>query len=118
MLMIRLPPRSKPTHTRFPYTTLVRAHEALGRRGSHPARKPLAHAPDRGHRELRVGVAKARIVGGHDQIARQSDFQSAGITMSVHRRDRSDEHTSELQSLMRNSYAVFCLQKIQTHIKL
>src|SRR3546814_13649544 len=48
---------------------------------------------------LRVGVAKARIVGGHDQIARQSDFQSAGITMSVHRRD--DRLGQDLQHAQR-----------------
>src|SRR3546814_12212341 len=78
-LVIRRQPRSTRTDTLFPYTTLFRS--------------------DRGHRELRVGVAKARIVGGHDQIARQSDFQSAGITMSVHRRD--DRLGQDLQHAQR-----------------
>src|SRR3546814_4552100 len=89
--MIRLPPRSTRTGTLFPYTTLVRS----------PARARAAHGRRRGRR--RAGRA-APGVGG-----------AAGGRGRVHRRPagqaRSEEHTSELQSLMRISYAVFCLKK-------
>src|SRR3546814_1636417 len=86
--MIRRPPRSTRTDTLFPYTTLFRS---LWRRGAcqgHAGR-------DRGN--LRPG----RAWRGVDRSGRDR-----------HRlRDRSEEHTSELQSLMRISYAVFCLKK-------
>src|SRR3546814_3243359 len=81
--MIRRPPRSTRTDTLFPYTTLFRsaAHDA-GR--SHPL---LGISRDGPPAELRL------CIGRH------------------YARARSEEHTSELQSLMRLSYAVFCLKK-------
>src|SRR3546814_14694072 len=80
-LMIRRPPRSTRTDTLFPYTTLFRS---LG----------MAHRiPERLDRMARQ-VAAA--VSSHDRASRSA---------------RSEEHTSELQSLMRISYAVFCLKK-------
>src|SRR3546814_20913815 len=84
-LMIRRPPRSTRTDTLFPYTTLFRSGL---RRGS-------AH-----HQQQRPprGAFSAR---------RQRRRQQPDV---VHDR-RSEEHTSELQSLMRISYAVFCLKK-------
>src|SRR3546814_1060356 len=82
-LMIRRPPRSTRTDTLFPYTTLFRS--AAGRAGGEgEARSPGA---ERGER----------------LAAAQRRGQSVG--------HRSEEHTSELQSLMRISYAVFCLKK-------
>src|SRR3546814_10172258 len=68
-----------------------------------------------GHVELgRVELAGRGIVAiGPEQITPSSAFYRAAgiiITVAVHQR-RSEEHTSELQSLMRNSYAVFCLKK-------
>src|SRR3546814_3250251 len=89
-LMIRRPPRSTRTDTLFPYTTLFRSRAR----------------PDRGDRWRRVPH--------HSRSRRQSPE-----SRSVQRTDRSEEHTSELQSLMRNSYAVFCLKKTkqQRHIK-
>src|SRR3546814_2679708 len=84
-LMIRRPPRSTRTDTLFPYTTLFRSHtptNASRRRRSWPSGR--RRAPWRAH--PRGGLA-------------------AGL------RTRSEEHTSELQSLMRSSYAVFCLKK-------
>src|SRR3546814_9937316 len=101
--MIRRPPRSTRTDTLFPYTALFRsialslgagAEEELPHRGSQ------AHA-DRGDV---VGDVVHRVVDRHagvDGATRRVDVQE----------DRSEEHTSELQSLMRNSYAVFCLKK-------
>src|SRR3546814_4671854 len=92
--MIRRPPRSTRTDTLFPYTTLFRSDQEFcsqaGRGGAHPARQWQAIA----------GIAGAAI-GGSDPD----------------RRARSEEHTSELQSLMRISYAVFCLKKKKKTIK-
>src|SRR3546814_1257307 len=99
-LMIRRPPRSTRTDTLFPYTTLFRSlhhphrvlaaeHRPLGVHRLHPA--PTLQ------RDLLDGVA-----GGEDAGIVDQNVQSAV---------RSEEHTSELQSLMRISYAVFCLKK-------
>src|SRR3546814_4541044 len=93
-LMIRRPPRSTRTDTLFPYTTLFRSH----RRGAE------------------------RDAGSAEEIE-QADWESScdRRSTSAHcgpwddqradRPKRSEEHTSELQSLMRISYAVFCLKK-------
>src|SRR3546814_8196636 len=113
-LMIRRPPRSTRTDTLFPYTTLFRSQ--LGDDG----RDPVEMAGTRG----------AAIIG-----AQLGDFDAAAVPRGIHDRDvgrpqqrylfldqqrrvarlvawiRSEEHTSELQSLMRISYAVFCLKK-------
>src|SRR3546814_5682153 len=92
--MIRRPPRSTRTDTLFPYTTLFRS---------------LAQRPH----QRRVGARRRGAAAQQDRI---TGFQ--GETESVHGDigaalvdDRSEEHTSELQSLMRISYAVFCLKK-------
>src|SRR3546814_3344564 len=97
-LMIRRPPRSTRTDTLFPYTTLFRS--ARGR----PCRRDRRD----GAGQLRAahGSAHPRLLGsrGRRHLPRLRDP----------RRDlplRSEEHTSELQSLMRISYAVFCLKK-------
>src|SRR3546814_19678430 len=85
-LMIRRPPRSTRTDTRFPYTTLFRS-AVVGA-------------------AQRDGVADAAVLGGGRAIV---DREALGLDR--HADIRSDEHTSELQSLMRISYAVFCLKK-------
>src|SRR3546814_2197832 len=99
-LMIRRPPRSTRTDTLFPYTTLFRSHERGPRRilplsCSDPCRR---HSCDTAAPPLRSRTAAERHApcapGGSEVLA-----------------DRSEEHTSELQSLMRISYAVFCLKK-------
>src|SRR3546814_15701629 len=87
-LMIRRLPRSTRTDTRFPYTTLFLSSRA----GSRPAR---ARCAGRTHRR--------------DADARHRSTPSPSTP------DRSEEHTSELQSLMRISYAVFCLKKKTKH---
>src|SRR3546814_8763504 len=96
--MIRRPPRSTRTYTLFPYTTLFRSHAAPGAAGpgrlAGDAGRQLRAAERRGHLALRTDrVAAVRPTG----------------------RRRSEEHTSELQSLMRISYAVFCLKKKTNH---
>src|SRR3546814_13189904 len=85
-LMIRRPPRSTRTDTLFPYTTLFRS---------------VAQA-DFSALDGAAGRAKA-VVRGEELGGLQP--------MHVHLPARSEEHTSELQSLMRISYAVFCLKK-------
>src|SRR3546814_2130311 len=88
-LMIRRPPRSTRTDTLFPYTTLFR---------SQPVLQPLAR--------LVIDAQPDIVIGGeHDRLHHRRRRARA------RRRLRSEEHTSELQSLMRISYAVFCLKK-------
>src|SRR3546814_2709100 len=89
-LMIRRPPRSTRTDTLFPYTTLFRSR-----------------------------IYRARIFRSDRTLCRRYGLEHAGLAISMEdedgekeiRRGRSEEHTSELQSLMRISYAVFCLKK-------
>src|SRR3546814_15028885 len=92
-LMIRRPPRSTRTDTLFPYTTLFRSHR--GHRRASPSRR--ADPIDGG----------VRVQHGHRGVRGERERR--------HRLDRSEEHTSELQSLMRISYAVFCLKKKKKH---
>src|SRR3546814_1507354 len=98
--MIRRPPRSTRTDTLFPYTTLFRSgdHGFAGgdESGDHDA-GPRRNIAQPAH--LRAGVQFDRRVP--DGLWRR------GLP-------RSEEHTSELQSLMRISYAVFCLKKKKT----
>src|SRR3546814_9231518 len=94
--MIRRPPRSTRTDTLFPYTTLFRSAAAgHGVELSHPC------AGSAGFRRGDTGCAVA------------ADIQH----LPARDRPRSEEHTSELQSLMRISYAVFCLKKKKKHNK-
>src|SRR3546814_4229025 len=98
--MIRRPPRSTRTDTLFPYTTLFRSLLEL-RFDPHAGRDapvlPPGHVP--GEPAGRAGRDRARW-----RPDRPAQDRSA----------RSEEHTSELQSLMRISYAVFCLKKKKT----
>src|SRR3546814_5878567 len=93
--MMRRPPRSTRTDTLFPYTTLFRSTAA-------------AHRPDR-----YSDVPRHRLFGRADgnDGGRQHDDLHAQMGPGAGDGDRSEEHTSELQSLMRISYAVFCLKK-------
>src|SRR3546814_1779219 len=105
--MIRRPPRSTRTDTLFPYTTLFRAGIGVGNEqqalaqmsgdggaGDDPEIVLPIRAVRRGDRHLFTAVLlRPQFAGGLDRAM------------------RSEEHTSELQSLMRISYAVFCLKK-------
>src|SRR3546814_5701143 len=95
--MIRRPPRSTRTDTLFPYTTLFRSHCAL----------PLA-LEAMGERWSFI-ILRAAFNGVHHFEEFQQELSIARNILS--NRLRSEEHTSELQSLMRISYAVFCLKK-------
>src|SRR3546814_3245421 len=101
--MIRRPPRSTRTDTLFPYTTLFRSPLRLGlcpASGSHP------EPDDPGERD---GTLARGVMGGSDHPHRQRVPPHPGEIRHARGR-RSEEHTSELQSLMRISYAVFCLK--------
>src|SRR3546814_2314889 len=100
-LMIRLPPRSTRTYTLFPYTTLFRPLQVdaeLEGRGGHDGIQLAGH-----QRSLDL----VEFLGEEATPVRGNATPSGGR--------RSEEHTSELQSLMRISYAVFCLKKKKKH---
>src|SRR3546814_18278800 len=96
-LMIRRPPRSTRTDTLFPYTTLFRSAD------------------------VSIAANNARIIDGHTRLGVAAGDHAAivwpllcGMAKAKYYLmlcERSEEHTSELQSLMRISYAVFCLKK-------
>src|SRR3546814_5228372 len=102
--MTRRPPRSTRTDPLFPYTTLVRSGQA------HRA----AHQREEGA-FLRHARAGACHLGCHQRFGGQRAIRNriaARKTVAPRAAaQRSEEHTSELQSLMRISYAVFCLKK-------
>src|SRR3546814_4751676 len=91
-LMNRRPPRSTRTDTLFPYTTLFRSPWLF--------RRPVDLPERRADRQEVAWVSAARHING----ARR-------LSLKRYAHTRSEEHTSELQSLMRISYAVFCLKK-------
>src|SRR3546814_3720701 len=110
--MIRRPPRSTRTDTLFPYTTLFRSADpfalvtqdegaetrnldvlAIGERAAHAAENAFDHPGRIGARQPHLAMDRIGKIG------------------PGHRSGRSEEHTSELQSLTRTSFAVFCLKK-------
>src|SRR3546814_2630859 len=86
--MIRRPPRSTRTDTLFPYTTLFRSPVGGAELGEDPLGRCCV------------------VAGHHDEWAVRAGAEALRDELV-----RSEEHTSELQSLMRSSYAVFCLKK-------
>src|SRR3546814_8652804 len=97
--MIRRPPRSTRTDTLFPYTTLFRSR--------HKADAPDCRTDPGGGRPASRSSHRCR--SRYRQHARKGSAMTS-------QHDRSEEHTSELQSLMRISYAVFCLKKTKKKI--
>src|SRR3546814_9960186 len=96
--MIRRPPRSTRTDTLFPYTTLFRSDDE--------------------QRRARLQQSPGRAVGGGLPAAQARTGRGAAVRHRGSGREgqsRSEEHTSELQSLMRISYAVFCLKTKTIH---
>src|SRR3546814_1715072 len=100
--MLRRPPKSTLTATLFPYTTLFRSVKA---------RRQRRHAA-----EVAALLAVLRRGRPDDVVDRRGVEIIAVADRCEH--GRSEEHTSELQSLMRISYAVFCLKKQQILINL
>src|SRR3546814_5474638 len=104
--MIRRPSRSTRTDTLFPYTTLFRS-------GVMQARSPAG-----GDHAVGDGTGRQQAVPGGRRRRRHEQRVAGSVERIAPRRavdepvvERSEEHTSELQSLMRISYAVFCLKK-------
>src|SRR3546814_1557617 len=102
--MVRRPPRSTRTDTLFPYTTLFRSSKNI---------------PDHGHDDV---ISQRFRNGGKSASDDDSNSQVQDVAPGYELTElgqhclspfRSEEHTSELQSLMRISYAVFCLKKKQ-----
>src|SRR3546814_3521556 len=111
--MIRLPTISTLTATLFPVTTLFRS--GLRRR----RKRPLAGRHRRVHAVLRAFHAHAAELPARGAAAwrRRPQLRRLDLVHHQGRDRRSEEHTSELQSLMRISYAVFCLKKNNKHTK-
>src|SRR3546814_4686452 len=102
--MIRRPPRSTRTDTLFPYTTLFRSARVV------VVDQPLELRP------LERGVLLEVDLDVPRQVGLAVPLRTLGLLVQLVQRRasallRSEEHTSELQSLMRISYAVFCLKK-------
>src|SRR3546814_2012800 len=116
-LMLRRPPRATRTDTLFPYTTLFRSDQRF-----------LVALHDAGRQLLRPGTqdvvdrldAFRRVLGDKGQVdqrdvrRRHPHREAVQTPGQLRQHQRSEEHTSELQSLMRISYAVFCLKKKKT----
>src|SRR3546814_8380958 len=112
--MFRRPPISTRTDTLFPYTTLFRSGACVERA------RLGARCPARGRTRTRCRreAAARRVSGG---AADGGERRRPGVRFlrlfgpqALRPDRRSEEHTSELQSLMRTSYAVFCLKKKRT----
>src|SRR3546814_8406460 len=99
-LMIRRPPRSTRTDTLFPYTTLFRSNRS---------------GPSQSGLRLFLLVLPVRVRPEGKALPQDGSHRRARQARLGQVRARSEEHTSELQSLMRISYAVFCLKKKTNH---
>src|SRR3546814_4741611 len=111
-LMIRRPPRSTRTDTLFPYTTLFRSLKYVFKPDPEPWQileqlvfKQLSYR----HNDIRHSRSKFE----QDFVFRSAggEINVVNVCQELKDPERSEEHTSELQSLMRISYAVFCLKK-------
>src|SRR3546814_5984425 len=127
--MIRRPPRSTRTDTLFPYTTLFRSRGVELTVAGHRLTMDRVHQPHAAGGGINLGDheragQRLRLVidrHGHAVVAGKVDLLADHHLAGVGQRHpglrasldgtRSEEHTSELQSLMRNSSAVFCLKK-------
>src|SRR3546814_4583933 len=102
--MIRRPPRSTRTYTLSPYTTLFRSIAKNFRQAHCGNVKPATDSRSFSDIVLRLPTAWAVWLAEPE------------VSTAISRMTRSEEHTSELQSFMRISYAVFCLKKTNKHI--
>src|SRR3546814_7093888 len=115
--MRRPPPRSTRTDTLCPYPTLFRSFEHVGVRAEFDHAHAAARGRDQCGAEHRVHQAPADLLArgtGAELRGRHAQLRGAVLVHARGRAIRSEEHTSELQSLMRTSYAVFCLKKKKT----
>src|SRR3546814_2793078 len=113
--MLRRPPRSTRTDTLFPYTTLFRSPRTGAQAFDTGIKRPgqfrqVGNAPF----ELLVSVSRHGLALCRKTDA-SADVRLSRLFLQLAVPYRSEEHTSELQSLMRISYAVFCLKKKKHH---
>src|SRR3546814_5413167 len=114
--MIRRPPRSTRTDTLFPSTTLFRSFGSWGGRRwlASASRLPPRRRVELGHglrRGLAVAAGLLAPLAACDDQSRLFRVEAEIAGVAWFNQPRSEEHTSELQPLMRSSYAVFCLKK-------
>src|SRR3546814_1386936 len=118
--MIRRPPRSTRTDTLCPYTTLFRSSHRIGeivdvrgtrRRGvKHAGAWQMVLEENAANALLRAFLRPESALAARD-TAHFVSFVKADHAFEIIARPRSEEHTSEIQSIMRNTYAAFCLKK-------
>src|SRR3546814_2729288 len=105
--MIRRPPRSTRTDTLFPYTTLFRSRA----RGSSSRRARVEDRAEKHHQCHQRTHDLGKVAHEHPEPGKQQVQTHQQQAKRKQHQRRSEEHTSELQSIMRISYAVFCLKK-------
>src|SRR3546814_2719739 len=105
--MLRRPPRSTRTDTLFPYTTLFRSNHIHNHNHSHNKHTNINHSNHNNRHNPKTTHLNQRL---------SLCMKTCQYHNMAQRQHRSEEHTSELQSLMRISYAVFCLKKKKTKI--
>src|SRR3546814_3836907 len=106
--MIRRPPRSTRTDTLFPYTTLFRSSTGSVKASSIAATPRRSGSVPESDRMMFLADKTHHLC---TEIAWRGRTRRTGVGDDGIAADRSEEHTSELQSLMRISYAVFCLKQ-------
>src|SRR3546814_5033703 len=113
--MIRRPTGSTRTDTLFPYTTLFRSSDLTGVErhvgDQHHQRASRPHGVQSGEAAVAGGAHDAASAPSRGTGSPSSSSVKHTVASSATPENRSEEHTSELQSLMRISYAVFCLKK-------
>src|SRR3546814_5146800 len=127
--MIRRPPRSTLTDTLFPYTTLFRSKlrllgltdEQINRltETGEESYSLAIYSPYRGYLYEASALAPAKSASAQADPGQAASGAQVALSIreGMYVSRRSEEHTSELQSLMRTSYAVFCLKKNNLHNK-
>src|SRR3546814_6012435 len=114
--MIRRPPRSTRTDTLFPYTTLFRSRGGVWGGGARATHHPAA-TNEQARKSRCPSSEEEGLAFTKSSLSRSCPARAAARPWAARRHYpclrslRSEEHTSELQSLMRISYAVFCLKK-------
>src|SRR3546814_6571491 len=112
--MTRRPPRSTRTDTRFPYTTLFRSRR-WHLRDQEACHQVRAGGPLKGRLRCPIARSPQELWPCVHPRSSHKDASHRVADAEIEATARSEEHTSELQSLMRISYAVFCLKKKRNH---
>src|SRR3546814_2357906 len=115
--MMRRPPRSTRTDPLFPYTTLVRSCRRRAWERCRERRRPARRGRRRPGWRRAVRTKRYSRLPALFLLTSQKAEESQKLVFLVGGQFRSEEHTSELQSLMRISYAVFCLKKKQKQLQ-